>query len=37
MIENSLFAQGSLDHAEAIDIDNSQGVEALAEGKTWTA
>ena len=37
MIENSVFAQGYLDHAEAIDVDNSQVAEALAEGKTWTA
>jgi hypothetical protein len=36
MIENSMFAQGYLDHAEAIDVDNSQVAEALAEGKTWT-
>jgi hypothetical protein len=36
MIENSIFAQGYLDHAEAIDVDNSQVAEALAEGKTWT-
>jgi hypothetical protein len=37
MIENSIFAQGYLDHAEAIDVDNSQVAEALAEGKTWIA
>ena len=37
MIENSIFAQGYLDHAEAIDVDNSQVAEALAEAKTWTA
>jgi hypothetical protein len=37
MIENSIFAQGYLDHAEAIDFDNSQVAEALAEGKTWTS
>ena len=37
MIENSIFAQGYLDHAEAIDVDNSQVAEALAEGKTWTS
>jgi hypothetical protein len=37
MIENSMFAQGYLDHAEAIDVDNSQVAEALAEAKTWTA
>ena len=36
-IENSIFAQGYLDHAEAIDVDNSQVAEALAEAKTWTA
>jgi hypothetical protein len=37
MIENSIFAQGYLDHAETIDVDNSQVAEALAEGKTWIA
>ncbi len=37
MIENSIFASGYLDHAEAIDVDNSQVAEALAEAKTWTA
>jgi hypothetical protein len=37
MIENSIFAQGYLDHAEAIDVDNTQVAEALAEAKTWTA
>jgi hypothetical protein len=37
MIENSIFAQGYLDHAETIDVDNSQVAEALAEGKTWTS
>ena len=37
MIENSMFAQGYLDHAEAIDVDNSQVAEALAEAKTWVA
>jgi hypothetical protein len=37
MIENSIFAQGYLDHGEAIDVDNSQVAEALAEGKTWTS
>ncbi len=36
-IENSIFACGYLDHAEAIDVDNSQVAEALAEAKTWTA
>ena len=35
LIENSIFAQGYLDHAEAIDVDNSQVAEALTEGKTW--
>jgi hypothetical protein len=37
MVENSIFAQGYLDHAEAIDVDNSQVAEALAEAKTWAA
>jgi hypothetical protein len=37
MLENSVFAQGYLDHAEAIDVDNSQVAEALAEAKTWIA
>jgi hypothetical protein len=37
MVENSIFAQGYLDHAEAIDVDHSQVAEALAEGKTWTS
>jgi hypothetical protein len=36
MIENSIFVQGCLDHAEALDVENSQIAEALAEGKTWT-
>jgi hypothetical protein len=37
MIENSIFAQGYIDHAEAIDVDSSQVAEALAEAKTWIA
>ena len=37
MLENSVFADGYLAHAEAIDVDNSQVAEALAEAKTWTA
>jgi hypothetical protein len=36
-IENSIFASGYLDRAEAIDVDNSQVAEALAEAKTWTS